>query len=377
MEYDYLYEDNVENRPQRVIRLQRGGIVEIRLRENEFNSNGIVTLLNDLNYVIKTYRRGCKKIILRCKKFCPADKLTYILLESIIYDLKVNKNYEVQLCVGQLLQSISTEGIAYSTINYFPNLKEYQRKYVFDQTMNHFRRLFTSQQSQGSGVSSLLGELKVFFVTSGLQKDKTDQLAQTISELVDNVGEHTQSDCLIDIDITTSNYKKRGEPFGFYYAVNTVVLNLDEKKLGDNVREKFENHYFGSSARYQTVEDAYTNHKKLFDDKYNEEDFFNLVTFQDEITGRKYEVEMGGTGLTELIKSLEANAEEHGCYVLSGKQGLFFKPDLLEYNDEKWLGFNIEREFVNSRPDESAIFRSNAYIRGTAYNFTLVYREAE
>lgn len=48
---------------------------------------------------------------------------------------------------------------------------------------------------------------------------------------------------------------------------------------------------------------------------------------------------------------------------------------MLEYNEDRWLGFNKQKDFINKRPDELVILRSNAYLRGTAYNFTLIYRK--
>lgn len=375
----YLYEDNSEyGKRKSFIRLECKGVVSIKLKENKFDGSGIAALVKDIHYVMTVYKKACKTIIFKCKVFNPVDKLTYILFETIIYNLRINKNYNVKLSFKSYTPNIVTEGILDSTIIkhfYDENaLEKYEKRFKFEQNRTHFRRLFTSKQSEGIGVSTLLGELKTFFMTSGLERENTDQLAIVICELVDNVGEHTQSDCLIDIDISEFPYRKSGDETGEYLAVNTVVLNFGKKCLGDDVKLKIQNHYFDSSTRYEIVEEAYNNHKKFFDQKYNEEDFFNIVSFQHEISGRKGETKTGGTGLTQLIKSLEANAEEHGCYVLSGRQGVFFQPDLLEYNGDNWLGFNKQREFIAEKPDENIILRSSTFLRGTGYNFTLVYR---
>lgn len=331
-----LYEDNKsKHKKRKYIQLRKQGIVNINLKEELFDARGIVKALNDIDYVIKTYKRACKKIVFVCNKFQPADKLTYILLETMIYDLIINKGYDVAINLRNFRPGIDTEGI---------------------------------------GMSTLLGELKTFFLTSDLKKENTDQLAEMISELVDNVGDHTEADCLIDIDISQSNYKKVGDETGEYIAVNAVVFNLGDKRLCDDVRKKIENHYFDKSDRYELVETAYNSHKAFFDKNYNEEDFFNIVSFQDGISGRKGETATGGTGLTQLMKSLEANADDHGCYVMSGNRGLFFLPELLEYNEDNWLGFNQQKDFLTARPDAKVLLKSNAFICGTAYNFTLIYR---
>lgn len=372
-----IYEDNLFKKYRRkFIKLEKAGTVHINLKEQSFDSSGIVALVNDIAYVINLYKSGCKRFVFYCRNFCPEDKLTYILFEMLMYDLRINRGYDVILSIQNVKNKISTEGIKDSSLGYLLKSDEvYAKKFIFEQNTMHFRRIITKSQLEGAGISSVLGELKIFFLTSSLNREKTDQIAKTISELIDNVGEHTDADCLIDIDITQTPYTKIGEQQREYYAVNTVVLNLDEKKLSNNIREKVKNKYFGNSQRYQMVTDAYNNHKRFFDKHYNEEDFFNVVAFQDEISGRKYENQTGGTGLTQLIKSLETDADDHGCYVLSGNQGLFFRPELLEYNEDRWLGFNKQKDFINKRPDELVILRSNAYLRGTAYNFTLIYRK--
>lgn len=379
-ECDCLYEDNYINKKKRIlVKLQRHGVVRIHLKNNVLDGSAIAYLASELNYVIKTYKKACKKIIISCNELKPGDKLSYILLEIILYDLFINKGYEVELQGNTCRTSIDTEGLYDSTINnhyeYTLDPTKYIKKFEFEQNGTHFRRIIKKENSGGATISVLLGELKTFFYTSGIDKKETDRLAQVISELVDNTGEHTNADCLIDVDISKEPYTVASEENQEFRAVNTVVLNLGDKCLGDDIQNKIKNHFYTDSDRYNMVECAYNNHKGLFGKYYNEIDFFTVVAFQDAISGRKDETKTGGTGLTQLIKSLESNAYEHGCYVLSGRQGLFFWPEFLEYNQENWLGFNRNKNFISEPPDDKVILRTNTFLRGTGYNFTLIYKK--
>ena len=211
-------------------------------------------------------------------------------------------------------------------------------------------------------------------MTTPVEKEYTDKIAKVVAELADNAGEHTTSDCLIDIDVSKAPYHYQNDS-SECYAVNTVVLNFSNKCLYEDVEHKIKNRDFQPDNRYDKIVEAYDYHKKFFCDSYNEQDFFTVASFQDKISGRSGETATGGTGLTELVKSLENYAFDHACYILSGRQGLLFYPELLEYNDENWVGFNEEKDFIHKQAHERAILRSETFFRGTAYNFTLIFKK--
>lgn len=72
---------------------------------------------------------------------------------------------------------------------------------------------------------------------------------------------------------------------------------------------------------------AYQNHLKkiedLDDNLYNEEYFWDIASLQDRISGRKGTSSAGGTGLTVLINSLQKEADNDTCYVISGEKNHF------------------------------------------------------
>lgn len=61
LDCEKLYEDNKsKHKKRKYIQLQKQGIVNINLKEELFDAGGIVKALNDIDYVIKTYKRACK-----------------------------------------------------------------------------------------------------------------------------------------------------------------------------------------------------------------------------------------------------------------------------------------------------------------------------
>ncbi len=371
--------ENNGKKLKRLIPLERGGTVRIYF-SGDFDGTELAKVFSKLKSVISTYGKGCRTILFICKDaFEPSDEFTYIMLECVLYTLKYKYGYEVKLYISKKKENVNAPGLSQSLLPYFypggQKEEELKKRYYKDYTSNHFRRVIGANDA--SQVSILLGDLKTFFKVFNMKKDYGEEIAKVVTELVDNACEHTGSDCLADVFVSSPKYRKRGEEDGSYYAISVVVLNFSNKLLCTDIQNKIKNREYSDSKRYEKVYDAYKNHQEFFDKrgKYNEDDFFNIASFQHSISGRKYESETGGKGLTQLIKSLEDKAEDHTCYVLSGHQGIHFEPGFLEYNTENWIGFNEEKDFLNCRPNQDIILRSSVNFLGTGYNFTLIVKE--
>jgi len=376
LECSQLIEKN-SKKIKNVIPLQRGGIVKVTF-DGKLNGSKLAKMLSDLSAVIKIYKSGCKKIVFTCNgTFKPQDMFTYVLFECVLYTLMMKNKYEIEVKIHEVETTIHTPGLRDSMIVHFIqnkfNLVEIEKKYKSIFNRNHFRRIISASDLEQASV--LLGDLKTFFRFHDIDLEYGKQISKVISELVDNASDHSDSDCLADIFISDPTYKKKGDD-NDYYVISMVILNFSNKQLGDDVKRKILKKEYNNAARYDNVNNAYKNHKQFFSDRgYNEEDFFNITSFQDKISGRKHESTTGGTGLTALIKSLEDKAEAHSCYVLSGQQGLWFEPEFLEYNDDNWIGFNKENDFLNCEPCKEVLLRSSVNFMGTGYNFTLVVRK--
>lgn len=372
----YFFEQNHidYNGRNKRIKYEKNGIVWIDCRSEDFGGKEVKALLGKINYVMKKYGKMCRELYLEFDHVRPKDKLSYIILECIVYELlqKYKKVIVVARCV--------IPGIHTSGINYSPLIKYMRRTISADQYCRYFsndlgKRYFrrTINKDDKMAVSILMTDIKSFFKFFNLEKEDGNKIARIVSELADNACEHAESDCLIDIDVS-EDYRKNNDPDGIYYSVNICVLNFSKIFLGDTLREKIHKQRYGSASRYITLAKAYETHKNFFDSEYTEEHFFMLSTFQDEISGRDNVTETGGTGLYEMIREVEKRVDTHHCYVLSKDKVIGFWPEFLLSNSQGWIGFNKQSDFLNERPDEKILTDSDTFLTGTGYNLTLIYR---
>ena len=218
-------------------------------------------------------------------------------------------------------------------------------------------------------LGKLMEETAVFLSNIGVDEETADELSEVVSELVGNAYEHsTETECLVDIDVAP--YFRNNKNNMECYGINVVILNFSQELLGDGIKRKLSDKNF-IEGRYKTVAKAYKKHSINFDRNYNEDDFYNVMAFQDHISGRKENSEMGGRGLTCLIDSLCEKSEANQCYVLSGNKGIMLNTEYLQYNDDNWLGFNDSNDIFDL-PNKSLILRSDTYFCGVAYNLNFI-----
>lgn len=360
-------------------RLEKHGIVTIRFN-GDFNSQQIEKILMNLHFIITVYKKGCKEIHFICDgNFKPSDAFVYVLFEVFIYTLRCKYNYAISLTIrGIQPYSYCVPGVADSLLLYFHNANydktAMEKCYRMVHNQHHFRRIVSKDDIEGA--SKLLSELKLFLSLFQINKDYGADLAKVASELVDNASEHAEADCLVDIYVSNPTYHKKNHDGCDYYAISMVIINFSDKTLNHAIRKKLKDKSYEKSKRYDLVEQAFEKHKEHFKNgKYEEDDFFNLAAFQDRISGRETETKTGGTGLTDLIKSLEDKAEAHRCYVLSGNKGICFEPEYLKYNNDNWIGFNDNNDFINEAPKSNVIVRSKVNFLGTGYNFMLIVKK--
>ena len=168
------------------------------------------------------------------------------------------------------------------------------------------------------------------------------------------------------------------EQEGQYYGINIAIVSFSNHLLGEAVSQKVLTNNF-DNGRYYDLKMAYQNHLKkiedLDDNLYNEEYFWDIASLQDRISGRKGTSSAGGTGLTVLINSLQKEADNDTCYVISGEKIISFKKDFIERDSNGWLGFNRQNDFFNHKPDISILNSSSLWIPGTAFNLNFVMRK--
>ena len=353
-------------------------VIMIAFHEKNFGGNEVRVLLEALNYILIKWR-FTEAIYIEFKQFKPRDKLSYIIFEAIILEVIQFYKKTVYINLGNVVSQIHTDGLNRSLLVSFANnefnhsqyIKEYRKTNRLNN--NSFRRIVYCDV--GNSVSELMTDIKTFLRYS-FQFDKEDinKIARLVSELADNACEHGKSDCIIDVDISDTHYKKNDEE-SEYYAINICALNFSSVLLGNELKNKLSNDNLPINTRYCQIKDAYDYHQKFFDERYTEEHFFSLASMQNSISGRENEYETGGKGLTEIVKELELNSMEHECYVLFGNKVISFKPEFLDIDNDNFIAFNKDKDFLHSKPCDSAIGFSDTYLEGTGYNLTLVYKK--
>ena len=351
------------------------GIEQISFYEKNFGGDEVRILLEAINYILLK-KRSTKAIYICFNQFKPRDKLSYLILEAIILELVETYDKAVYINLGNIIPQIHTDGLKDSLLVSFANnefnYREYVNKYKKKNRLNEhsFRRIVYSDIS--NSVSELMTDVKTFLRCFQFDKKDINKIANLVSELADNACEHGKSNCIIDLDISDTHYKKDDEE-NEYYAINISALNFSSILLGDALKDKLINCELPPNSRYDLIKNAYTCHKKFFDRKYSEEHFFSLASMQNSISGRENEYHTGGKGLTEIVKELEVNSMHHECYVLFGNKIIFFEPEFLDVDSNHFISFNNDKDFLYSKPCDNAIGLSNTYLEGTGYNLTLIY----
>ena len=351
------------------------------------------TIKNIIDFLNSVKNKPIKlPVLLDIGKVTVADKLSYIVLECLVYEmLMLGYSITVKLIPDS---TIDTKGIKNSPLMFLNELSinfstdKQDREAKFKKHFNYisrntvkYRRLISPESN--SYLSKLTSDLILFLrnqfeFSDNYRRIEYDdvmviKLANTIGELVGNAIEHGDGDCLLDIDITHNftHSKKLGRTFG---AVNIAVLNFSGTNFGDKVKNKILNTELSKSERYQKIKVAYDTHQSYFNDNYNEEHFWNLASIQDKISGRPDNYNNGGKGMTDLIKSIQNFTHEDYCYMMSGKEILKFKKELLKQDSEGFIGFN-KNSFLHSIPEITSLGISKVYLPGVAYNLNFILEE--
>lgn len=257
------------------------GWVVVELFTDTFTGKTIKKMISIINGIQSSYGKIKIPIFFNFGHVRFADKLTYIVLECLMYYLMNECGHDVKIKFNPIIE-IDVEGIGSSPIMLLSSNKSEKRKlfiqrFKFDIYMRHFRRVV---QKENIGI---LDELNYFLNPFNINEENRESICEVISELISNGTEHAEGECLIDIDVTELYNKVvyNKVTTGDYYGINIVVLNLSDVLLGTQMKEKILCEHL-STDRYRSVRVAYDYHKKHFDEKYMEEDFLICLHFNTE-----------------------------------------------------------------------------------------------
>lgn len=69
-----------------------------------------------------------------------------------------------------------------------------------------------------------------------------------------------------------------------------------------------------------------------------------------------------------MILALEELSDTHICYMVSGDRAIELRKEYIRLNENKWIGFNREGDFLNACPDPEVLINYGLIIPGVAYN---------
>ncbi len=343
-----------------------------------FSTRNIIKVINYIN----SFKGSIQLPILfelNAAKF--EDKFSLTLFECITYYIMVKFNRRVFVKFNNLRHSISGDGIHSSpllllTTNKLSNCKKYVNIFANDIYQNHFRRYILSDKAIGTSLlSRLYDDIAAFQIMFEVNKEYRESLAEVLVELISNACEHTDSDCLIDVDIAP-HYRKKNED-GEFYGINICILNFSSQLFPDDIKKKLNGIRNSDKLtdRYKQLLQAERNHSKYFCEQYSFEDFCTIAAFQHKISGRYDNNITGGTGLTKLIKELQNKSDTYKCYMLSGNKRFIFREQYLSYDQQDWIGFNANNDFLNFPPDITLFKKSDIFFPGSAYNLAFVFKK--
>ena len=313
------------------------------------------------------------------------DKISYILFEYICYYLLIERGY--RCCVDiQFNKSIVSYNVEASPLliidrkrmlgsqdDYETAKREYEKKFKFDTGPNYIRKIIKKEDHGTDVASRLVSDIETTLKNLNLDEKQRNSICEVIAELIDNSGEHAESDCIIDVDITPDHIKEDAE--GRYYGANIVVFDVSKRLFGEKIKVLLKDATVQHSDSYKRLQVAYDYHMQYWDEHYKEEDFFIMSAFQHRISSRREEYFTGGTGLTRFISALELQSDAYQCFLWTGNRKMYFYHQLLHTDNENWVGFNEEKDFMSHIPNKAILEDSCVYFAGTAYNLNFILKK--
>ena len=373
---EYLINSNYKpSMKKRKWKVQRGTVIyENSSSQIDFRCiASMLRFISDLKSLHLPFK-PCINFLLGKVRF--ADKLSITVFEGMVHSLIKDQGIKVAL-YGEAISTITTEGIVLSPLRYlwanpYYSIDKFLKSFRKDIDINHYRCVIGERAAEDSTLSIIMGDIRNVLAHRFIDNEYCDMLAEVLVELIGNATEHNAACCLIDTDITTQVYSKRNSE-GKYVGVNTSIISFADVAFEDRLKTKLEGEKIYND-RYMKVREAYRNHAKLFNEEYSPNDFYRIAAFQDRVSGRQDDSATGGTGLTRLLKSLEELSDADDCYMVSGQRSL---KSLLDYDDDGWIGFNNEQDFMNCPPDMNIFRDSPFFFPGTGYNLTFICRIGE
>lgn len=349
---------------------------KIRIKDRQFSSKSIFKILEHIKWMKINNLKNCKlKIVV--ESLIISDEATLMVFETIIYYVIKYEKIKISYMFNVNKNLIGYEMFKLSNLSIFNNLPIREEKYTklyevkFYLYQNHFRKLCENNPGNldNNYLSITMSEISTFLYSFSIDDNYISDLSEVITEIVGNTIEHSDSDCLLDIKILEN---KKGR----YKFLNVTTLSLGNIFIGTKLKDYINNpDKSGYNTSNEIVIEAYNKHKDKFNGEYDIDSFSTISAFQKYVTTRSNSEGTGGSGLTTLIKALIEKSDGNYCYMLSGKDIIFFADPYLELTIDGLIGFNNQNDYINEIPDVKAVTKSKYRFNATIYNLAFFLKE--
>lgn len=363
----------------------------IRMECDRFTSRELAILASYVKWLIYSSSIDINEVLLRLKignvfdmpSIAVLEHLVYLLLSRTSFDIKLqidtNPNYSINKYIYESFLFNHNNGII-DRERYYEYILG--TKSIFSK--NHFRRLSTGSSEEE--ISYLSQDTITFLTGAGVfNEDLKSGLAEVVSELGINMKEHAKSGFITEIHaIDTTSRRDVREYSG--KLISITMYNSSDTKLYTNLRRMV--HQGELKEQQSSIYRAYEYHSRFFNEKYDENDFFIVSSFQRYISSRVGDRMTSGTGLTKVLQNtinqLEGSAEDdlglvnHYSYVLSGHNLVHLHKEFLserEIDGVKQIGFNKSGRYLDDIPEKWIIDRSAIYYNGSVFFLRLFLLE--
>lgn len=348
----------------------------LRIKEKKFSIESIYKMLEHLNWIIEKKLTNLKFKVIIESEFID-DEATLMLFEAIVYyvfkEYHINISYRFEIRVNVLGYELFKNSLLYKynnkNINKENYIKEYEKNVTIENTHYRKRCINSPENAKGKFLSVTMGDILCFLRNLNIDENYCEDLSEVITEIIGNALEHSNGDCLLNINVVKNDAKK-------YKYIDVALLDIDEINFGTGIKkyiEDFENE--GYSEKNKIVLDAYNTHKSYFNEMYDIEAFSIISAFQKYVTTRKNSLNSGGTGLTRLIKALIDKSDAHYCYALSGNTMVRFVKSCLNLTEDGLIGFNEENNYLGNIPRKDVVLKMEYNINANIYNLQFILKE--
>lgn len=350
----------------------------LRIKDKNFSIDSIYKILEHMNWVIDKNLTNLKFKVIIESEFI-SDEPTLMLFESILYHMisnyNLNLSYRFEIRVNVLGYELFKNSLLYKynnrSIDKEAYIKEYEKNVTIDGTHYKKRCKNSEENKKGKFLSITMGDISSFLKNLNINEEYAGDIAEVISEIIGNALEHSDGDCLLNINVLKNDAKK-------YKYIDIALLDIDEINYGTGIKEYIESHNYNEyNEKNKIVIEAYENHKEYFDSQYDIEAFSIISAFQKYVTTRKESLYTGGTGLTKLIKALIDKSDAHYCYAISGNTMIKFIRKYLVLTDEGLIGFNENNNYKGNIPSKESVIKTKYNINANIYNLQFIFKEKE